>query len=93
MTGCSSICKTAPGLKSDGDYSVLWLVELRMGLEQTGEEWAGQSPRVLLGSIQYHAEGKVTSSENTSIVLLSSVPCCRLLGFIDPFQDFCVIKV
>lgn len=65
-----------------------------MGLQQTGLEWAGQGPRVLLGSVQYHAGGKVTSSERTSIVLLSSVLCWMLLGrFTDHIQDFCVIKV
>lgn len=64
-----------------------------MGLEQTGVEWAGQSPRVLLGSIQYHSGGKVTASEKTSIALLPSVLCWRLLGFTDHFQEFCIIEV
>lgn len=58
-----------------------------------GQNGAGQSPRVPSGSIQYHAGGKVSSLlEKIGTAPASGVLCWRLKGFIDRFQDLCIIK-
>lgn len=93
--------KTASALKRvSGEIGKATGVSLFSGWWCSGWDWcklgqngAGQSARGLLGSIQYHAGSKVSSFlEKISVTLVPGVLCRRLTGFIDYFQDLCVIK-